>query len=83
MQSWQVQEAKARFSEVVRGAERDGPQEITLHGRAVAVLVSRAEYDRLTGTGRSLLEFMRSSPLHDQADIDLEREPGLTREVAL
>lgn len=46
MQSWQIQEAKARFSEVVRGAEHEGPQEITLHGRSVAVLVSRAEYDR-------------------------------------
>jgi prevent-host-death family protein len=82
MQSWQVQEAKARFSEVVRGAERDGPQAITLHGRDVAVLVSRAEYDRLTGTGRSLLEFMRNSPLHE-TDIEFERAPGLTREIAL
>ncbi|MBK8305604.1 MAG: type II toxin-antitoxin system Phd/YefM family antitoxin [Gammaproteobacteria bacterium] len=83
MQSWQIQEAKARFSEVVRGAEHEGPQEITLHGRPVAVLVSRAEYDRLAGTGLSLVDFMRRSPLHSQADIEFERGPGLTREVAL
>jgi len=83
MQSWQIQEAKARFSELVRGAESEGPQEITLHGRPVAVLVSRAEYDRLAGTGVSLVDFMRRSPLHDQSDIEFEREPGLTREVSL
>ena len=54
MHSWQIQDAKARLSEVIRGAEQDGPQEITYHGRSVAVLLSRAEYDRLAGTGSSL-----------------------------
>ena len=83
MQSWQIQEAKARFSEVVRDAEREGPQEITLHGRPVAVLISRDEYDRLAGTGRSLVDFMRGSPLFDQADVEFERERGLSRKVAI
>lgn len=83
MRIWQMQEAKARLSEVVTGAEREGPQEITLHGRAVAVVLSRAEYDRLAGTGESLVDFMRRSPLYGQEDIDFPRDKSLTREVAL
>jgi prevent-host-death family protein len=83
MRTWQIQEAKARLSEVVKDAEREGPQELTSHGRSVAVLVSRAEYDRLAGTGESLVAFMRRSPLYGQDDIEFERDNSLTREVAL
>jgi prevent-host-death family protein len=83
MRTWQIQEAKARLSEVVKDAEREGPQELTLHGRPVAVVVSRAEYDRLAGTGESLVEFIRRSPLFGQDDIEFERDKSLTREVEL
>ena len=81
MRAWQIQEAKARLSEVVKGAEREGPQEITLHGRPVAVVLSRADYDRLAGTGESLVEFMRRSPLYGHDDIEFPRDKSLTREV--
>jgi prevent-host-death family protein len=81
MRTWQIQEAKARLSEVVKDAEREGPQELTSHGRSVAVVVSRAEYDRLAGTGESLAAFMRRSPLYGQDDIAFERDKSLTREV--
>ena len=50
--SWQMQEAKARLSEVVKLAESEGPQEITLHGRPVAVVLSRTEYESLSGNGQ-------------------------------
>ncbi|MBI4756743.1 MAG: type II toxin-antitoxin system Phd/YefM family antitoxin [Betaproteobacteria bacterium] len=83
MHTWQMQEAKARLSEVVKEAEQAGPQEITSHGRSVAVVLSRAEYDRLAGTGESLVEFMRRSPLYGQEDIEFPRDQSLTREVAL
>jgi len=83
MRTWQIQEAKARLSEVVKDAEREGPQELTWHGRPVAVVVSRAEYDRLAGTGESLVEFIRRSPLFGQDDIEFERDKSLTREVEL
>jgi prevent-host-death family protein len=83
MRTWQIQEAKARLSEVIKDAEREGPQELTLHGRSVAVVVSRAEYDRLAGTGESLVAFMRRSPLYGQDDVDFERDKSLTREAAL
>lgn len=78
-----MQEAKARLSEVVKCAEREGPQNITLHGQSVAVVVSRAMFDRLTGNEVSLVEFMRRSPLHGAEDIALERDISTTREVEL
>lgn len=83
MNTWQIQEAKARLSTVLRSAEQDGPQEITHHGRSVAVLLSRADYDRLTGNRQSLVEFMRRSPLYDQDDLVIERDTSLTREFEL
>lgn len=51
MQTWQMQVAKARLSEVVKRAEHKRPAGHTMHARSVAVMVSRAEFDRLAGTG--------------------------------
>lgn len=82
MRTWQIQETKARLSEVIKDAEREGPQELTLHGHSVAMVVSRAEYDRLAGTGESLVAFMRRSPLYGQDEVEFERDKSLTREVA-
>ncbi|RMG54168.1 MAG: type II toxin-antitoxin system Phd/YefM family antitoxin [Gammaproteobacteria bacterium] len=83
MRHWQMQEAKARLSEVIRDAEREGPQEITLHGKPVAVVLSREHYERLSGTGESLVSFMRRSPLYGVEEVDLDRDKSLTREVLL
>lgn len=83
MHAWQMQEAKARLSEVVKCAESEGPQNITLHGQSVAVVVSRSLFDSLTGNDHSLVEFMRRSPLFGAEDIVLERDTSLTREVPL
>ena len=83
MHVWQMQEAKARLSEVVKCAESEGPQNITLHGQSVAVVVSRSMFDRLTGNEHSLVDFMRRSPLVEADDITLERNTSLTREVSL
>ena len=83
MKTWQIQEAKARLSELVRETEHGGPQVITWHGREVAVVLSRAEYEHLTSAGQSLVEFMRRSPLLGTEDIDFDRDASLTRDVAL
>lgn len=80
MQTWQLQTAKARFSEMVKEAA-EGPQEITVHGRSVAVVVSRDLYDQLSGNQLSLVEFMRRSPLYGRDDIEFERERSLPREI--
>jgi prevent-host-death family protein len=83
MQAWQMQEAKARLSELVKRAESEGPQDITMHGKSVAVVLSRATFERISGSELSLVAFMRQSPLHAQEDIEFERESSVTREVAL
>lgn len=80
MQRWQMQEAKARMSELIKCAKAQ-PQEITVHGKSVAVVISRETFDRLSQTHDSLLEFMQSSPLYDVEEVVFERDAGLTREI--
>jgi prevent-host-death family protein len=63
MHKWQVQEAKARFSELLRRAGTKGPQAITIRGRTAAVVVTSDEYERLKGKKPSLVKFLRASPL--------------------
>ncbi len=84
MQTWQMQEAKAKLSEVVKRAEIDGPQDITLHGRSVAVVLSRAAFERLSGQMASVVDFMRTSPLAGlDEELVFERDGSLTRELPL
>ena len=83
MQTWQMQTAKARFSDVVRCAKQDGPQDITVHGRSVAVVLSRELFDRISGNTESLVEFMQQSPLCGSDDIQFDRDQSLPREIAL
>ena len=82
MQRWQMQEAKARMSELVKSAQSQ-PQDITVHGKSVAVVLSREAYDRLARTGETLVEFMRRSPLYGDEDVVIERQQTVTREVDL
>ena len=79
---WQLQDAKARLSEVVKLAQSDGPQAITVHGRQAAVLVSRRDYERLTGRKPSFVEFVRTSPLAG-ADLRVKRDRSPVRKVEL
>lgn len=83
MQTWQMQTAKARFSDVVRSAKSEGPQDITIHGKSVAVVLSRELYDRLSGNTQSLVQFMQSSPLYGIEDVVFERDKSPVRDVAL
>ena len=82
MQTWQMQEAKAQLSELIKQA-RSQPQDITLHGKSVAVVLSRESFDRLSQTQQSLVDFMRSSPLYGDEDLDFAREQSLNRDIAL
>jgi prevent-host-death family protein len=81
MQTWQMQEAKARMSELVRCAQNQ-PQDITLHGKSVAVVISRETFDRLAQPQGALVDFMRRSPLYGADDIEFERDRSLIREVS-
>ena len=69
---WRLQDAKARFSEVVREAQQRGPQRVTLHGKDAVVIVGADEFDRLQRplTGRDIINALAGSPL---ADVPFER----------
>lgn len=79
-QSWQVQTAKARFSEVFRRARTEGPQHITRQGKEAVVMISEEQFDELTARSRqpkSLVQFFRQSPLVGlNLDFERDRDPG-------
>lgn len=78
---WQVQEAKARLSEVMEKAEREGPQVITRHGAERAVVLSIADYRALTAKKKNFITHLLTGPKFD--DLDIERDKDTGREVDL
>ena len=80
MSTWQLQAAKARLSEVIKKATKEGPQSITVRGEQTAIVISTEEYERLKHPRGSFVEFMRHSPLYG-VELDLRRAQTLTREA--
>ncbi len=72
---WQLQEAKNKFSEVVDGALKQGPQIITRRGVETAIVISSAEYRKMSLHKVKLSKFFRESPLADE-ELDLTRDKG-------
>jgi prevent-host-death family protein len=79
--SWQLQEAKQKFSELVRRTVEEGPQTVTRHGEEVVVVIPAEEYRKLTGDKPDFKEFLMSAP--DLSVLDLERPREFPREVDL
>jgi len=80
--AWQLQQAKQRFSEVVRRALEDGPQVVTRHGRQVVVVVSAAEFETSrSDSAKDFKQFLRSAP--DLGRLRLARDRRRARPVAL
>ena len=79
---WRLQDAKARFSELVRMAHSDGPQHVTLHGRDAVVVVDAEAFSRLEGarTGELLVEALQASP-HREVDLEARRSAMPVRTV--
>ena len=85
LESWQVQSAKARFSEVFRRARNEGPQRITRQGKDGVVMVAEEQYAQLVGRShqpKSLVQFFRQSPLMG-VDLDLRRDRDPERDIDL
>lgn len=78
---WQVQDAKQRFSELIRTAHDDGPQVVTRHGEEIAVVIDIADYRRLTGGVADFKDYLRSGPGFD--DLDLTRSTEHARGIDL
>lgn len=82
--SWQLQEAKQKFSELVRRALEDGPQVVTRRGEEVVVVVPAAEFRRLTEDKPDFKEYLMSAPegleliIPERPPNDYPREIDLT-----
>ena len=81
---WRLQDAKARFSELVRMAHSDGPQHVTLHGRDAVVVIDSDEFQRLKGerTGQVLIDALQASP-HRKVELEPRRSAMPVRAVKL
>jgi len=80
--NWQVQEAKQRFSELVRRTLDEGPQVVTRHGQAVVVVLAAEEYRRLMRQGPDFKDFLLSAPDLSLLDLD-QPQRDLPRDVGL
>ena len=84
-QPWQLQTAKARFSELFRRARTEGPQVVTRQGREQVVVLPAEQYARLTKRLRqpkSLVKFFAESPLA-RITLDFSRDVDSGREIKL
>jgi prevent-host-death family protein len=81
---WPLQDAKARFSELVRRVRSEGPQYVTVHGRDEVVVMAAEEFRRLKSdrTGEALIAALQSSPYRDIA-IERRRMRLRVRDVKL
>lgn len=61
--TWQLQEAKNRFSELVDLAVKNGAQTVTKHGRPTVMVISVADYEKFVKPKRTLLEALRECPV--------------------
>ncbi len=73
--TWQLQDAKNKFSQVVEASLTEGPQIITRRGKSTAVLVSTSEYERLKHPKKSFKDLLMST---DLSELDLERDTSTT-----
>jgi antitoxin Phd len=85
MRKWQMQEAKARFADLVRQAAAVGPQIVTYRGADTAVVLSIDEYRRLEAKRPSFVEHLLSGPKLDDETVDLinQRSPDMGRDIDL
>ena len=78
--SWALQDAKAHLSELVKKAQTQGPQFISVRGDPAVVIISQEYYQSMTSPDISLVEFFRQSPLME-LQLDLSRDKSLNRDI--
>lgn len=80
---WKLEDAKARFSEVVRRAESEGPQMVTVRGREAAVVLSADDYARLHPPAEEQVPLVGFLQSLDFEGLDLTRAPDFGRDIEL
>lgn len=84
-EKWQLQTAKAKFSEVFRRARTEGPQHVVKHGSEEVVIVSKEEFERMAQppeTAKSLAQVLLESPFAGSG-IQFERSREYPRKIVL
>lgn len=82
MGQWQLQDAKARLSELIKSAHDEGPQQVTVRGKPSAMVISVEEFEAMKRQRPRFVDLMRSSPLVGE-DLVIERSDSLTRDISL
>ncbi|MBU2644888.1 type II toxin-antitoxin system prevent-host-death family antitoxin [bacterium] len=77
---WKLQDAKAKFSQIVEDALKIGPQFVTRRGQKAVVVVSVEEYEKLTSKKPTLKEFLLKCPKIDD-DFEFERQKDYSRSI--
>lgn len=79
---WKLEDAKARFSELVRRAEHDGPQTVTVRGREAVVVLSASAFAKLQPPEdrKPLVEFLQGLDL-EGLDLTRNRDHGRNMEL--
>jgi prevent-host-death family protein len=77
---WQLQDAKARFSELVQKAIEEGPQTVTRRGKPAVVVVSAEQFELMKKRQITLKDLLRSAPWHE---LEIERDRSQPREIEL
>ena len=80
--TWQLQEAKSKFSQLVDKAMHDEPQFVTKHGNNAVVVLSFEEYKKMIKPKQDLVSFFRSSPLSD-IELEISRNKDCPQDIDL
>ena len=80
--TWQLQEAKSKFSQLVENALNDTPQIVTKHGNKAVVILSYEKYKTMSKPKIGLVEFLSESPLA-KAELELTRNKDIPRDLIL
>lgn len=80
--SWQLQDAKSKFSQLVEKAMHHEPQFVTKHGNNAVVILSFDDYKKMTKPDTGLVTFLRNSPLMGE-ELDVSRSKDLPRDIEL
>lgn len=82
MHAWQLHDAKARFSELVRAAKERGPQNVTVRGQSGVIVMSSSDYEQLTTPRQSFIDLLNASPLKG-LDLAHYRDTSTSRDTEL
>ena len=80
--TWKLEDAKARFSEVVRRAHAEGPQAVTVRGRRAVVVIDADDYERLA-TPKPKVPLVEFLARMDMGGLELTRGDDTGRDVEL